>query len=173
MRSGTAQPLRATCFPFIIHYSSFTIEFMACELCESDGGTLIWRNEDCRVVCVEEPGYPGFCRAIWNAHVKELTDLTHDERIRFMSVVFAVEAALRELLNPDKVNLASLGNITPHLHWHVIPRFVSDPHFPNPIWSTTMRQPESPVRTGVDIGQAISVRLSRQFQTDERTIVKK
>ena len=106
---------------------------MACELCEDDGGIVIWRNDDCRVVHVDEPGYPGFCRAIWNKHVREMTDLTMDERARFMRVVFTVEAALRELLHPDKVNLASLGNATPHLHWHVIPRFSDDPHFPNPI----------------------------------------
>jgi diadenosine tetraphosphate (Ap4A) HIT family hydrolase len=155
---------------FITHHSSLI--FMACELCEGDGGTLIWRNEDCRVVRVEEPGYPGFCRAIWNAHVKEMTDLTEDQRARFMRVVFTVETALRELLHPDKVNLASLGNVTPHLHWHVIPRFVGDPHFPNPIWGATMRQPESTARAGVDIAQALSVRLSRQFQADERTVGK-
>jgi diadenosine tetraphosphate (Ap4A) HIT family hydrolase len=39
------------------------------------------------------------------------------------------------------VNLASLGNITPHLHWHVIPRFADDPHFPNPIWAARIRAP--------------------------------
>jgi diadenosine tetraphosphate (Ap4A) HIT family hydrolase len=22
----------------------------------------------------------------------------------------------------------------PHLHWHIIPRFEGDPHYPNPIW---------------------------------------
>jgi diadenosine tetraphosphate (Ap4A) HIT family hydrolase len=51
-----------------------------------------------------------------------------------MSIVLAVEQALRRVLNPDKVNLASLGNMTPHLHWHVIPRFRDDRHFPNPVW---------------------------------------
>jgi diadenosine tetraphosphate (Ap4A) HIT family hydrolase len=54
-------------------------------------------------------------------------------------VVFEVEAALRELLQPQKINLASLGNLTPHLHWHVIPRFVDDPHFPLPIWGAQQR----------------------------------
>jgi diadenosine tetraphosphate (Ap4A) HIT family hydrolase len=112
---------------------------MKCELCEGDGGELVWRDSNCRVVLVSEPDYPGFCRAIWNAHVKEMTDLGLAERDHLMSVVFAVESALREAARPDKINLASLGNATPHLHWHVIPRFRGDPHFPNPVWGATLR----------------------------------
>lgn len=121
---------------------------MKCELCESDGGELLWRDQRCRVVHVAEPGYAGYCRAIWNAHVAEMTDLQENERARLMQIVFAVEAALRNLLRPDKINIASLGNMTPHLHWHVIPRFRSDPHFPNPIWGAKLR---GPVAKRVDI----------------------
>ena len=134
---------------------------MACELCETDGGALIWRFDDCRVVLVDEPGYPGFCRAIWNAHIAEMTDLTETERARFMHVVFGLESALRELLRPDKINLASLGNVTPHLHWHLIPRFLSDPHFPNPIWGAQIRLPVAPERAGADIVKALVGKLSK------------
>lgn len=116
---------------------------MSCELCREDGGEVLWRDPSCRVVHVDEPGYPGFCRVIWAAHVKEMTDLPEDARTRFMHVVFQVEAVLREVLRPHKVNLASLGNVTPHLHWHVIPRFADDPHFPNPIWATRIRAPDA------------------------------
>jgi diadenosine tetraphosphate (Ap4A) HIT family hydrolase len=118
---------------------------MKCELCEEEGGELVWRDSRCRVVLVSEPDYPGFCRAIWNKHVKEMTDLDATERTHFMNVVFAAESALREAARPDKINLASLGNMTAHLHWHVIPRFRGDPHFPNPIWGATRRRPHSPV----------------------------
>ncbi len=134
---------------------------MTCELCDSDGGEVIWRDGQCRVVQVTEPGYPGFCRAIWNAHVAEMTDLNEAERAGFMRVVFTVEATLRELLQPDKVNLASLGNVTPHLHWHVIPRFRGDPHFPNPIWATPVRSPSATMRMRVDIAKALAVKLSQ------------
>lgn len=114
---------------------------MSCELCDQDGEELLWRNSVCRVVYVDEPGYRGFCRVIWTAHVKEMTDLPEDARSRLMRVVFSVETVLREVLRPDKLNLASLGNVTPHLHWHVIPRFRDDPHFPNPIWGAQLRAP--------------------------------
>lgn len=106
----------------------------ACELCDTPGGELIWQDKFCRVVLLDDVDYPGFCRVILNSHTKEMTDLTPQERQRLMAVVFAVEQAVREVVQPEKINLASLGNKTPHLHWHVIPRFKQDRHFPNPIW---------------------------------------
>jgi len=110
---------------------------MSCELCDSDGGSALWRDELCRVVRPAVEGYPGFLRVIVNRHVKEMTDLA--ERDRLMRVVFACESALRQLYRPDKVNLASLGNVVPHVHWHVIARFVDDAHFPDPIWAPARR----------------------------------
>jgi diadenosine tetraphosphate (Ap4A) HIT family hydrolase len=114
-----------------------------CELCAQIGGTLLWQDDTCRVVLVADADYPGFCRVIWQQHVKEMTDLSAAEREHFMAAVFAVEAALREALHPDKINLASLGNLTPHLHWHVIPRFKHDKHFPQPIWGVSQREGKS------------------------------
>jgi diadenosine tetraphosphate (Ap4A) HIT family hydrolase len=110
-----------------------------CDLCEHTGGELLWQGERCRVVYIEEPGYPGYCRVVWQAHVKEITDLADDDRRHLMEVVFAVEAVLREQLDPEKINLASLGNLVPHIHWHVIPRYRDDPHFPQPVWGKAQR----------------------------------
>jgi diadenosine tetraphosphate (Ap4A) HIT family hydrolase len=90
------------------------------------------------VVLADEP-FTGFCRVIWNAHMREMTDLDPNDRDHLMRVTFAVETALRARLAPLKVNLASLGNQTPHLHWHVIPRFADDSHFPQPVWGTRQR----------------------------------
>lgn len=111
-----------------------------CELCDQVGGTLLWQDASCRVVLVEEADYPGFCRVIWRQHVKEMTDLSATEREHLMTTVFAVEAVIREAMRPDKINLASLGNLTPHLHWHIIPRYTDDKHFPQPIWGIAQRE---------------------------------
>jgi diadenosine tetraphosphate (Ap4A) HIT family hydrolase len=119
---------------------------MVCELCSRTGGELLWQDERCRVVHVSEPGYAGFCRVIWEAHVKEMTDLSAADRLHFMEVVFAVESVVREQLQPAKMNLASLGNQVPHLHWHVIPRFTDDPHFPDPIWTLPKRSANDEAR---------------------------
>lgn len=114
---------------------------MTCEYCVEVGGEQLWADQDCRVVLAPEPEFPGFCRVIWQRHVKEMSDLARAERQHFMAVVFALEDVLRDLLRPEKINLASLGNMTPHLHWHVIPRFADDSRFPAPIWAPARRPP--------------------------------
>ena len=110
-----------------------------CVLCKDDlkpeEGQLIWRGDDCRVILVNDPDLPGFCRVIWNRHVAEMTDLTYGERDHLMTLVFAVEEAIRHVMQPDKVNVAALGNMVPHIHWHVIPRFKDDAFFPGSAWS--------------------------------------
>lgn len=115
---------------------------MNCPLCGTPGGEVLWRDDFCRVVLVADtPEYPGFCRVILERHVKEMTDLPPAERARLMDAVWKTEQAVREVMQPDKINLASLGNVVPHLHWHVVPRFLHDPHFPNPIWGEAKRKP--------------------------------
>ena len=111
-----------------------------CALCNGNGEIVVWRDARCRVVRADVEGYPGFMRVVLERHVAEMTDLEPTERDRLMHVVFAVERGLRELYRPDKVNLASFGNQVPHLHWHVIPRYRDDPHFPEPVWGVLQRK---------------------------------
>ena len=114
----------------------------ACPLCVTTPHDLLWQDDFCRVVLLHDVDYPAYCRIELLAHVKEMTDLPPPARARTMKVVFAVEAALREVMQPDKINLASLGNKTPHMHWHVLPRFEGDKHFPNSHWGQAMRDSE-------------------------------
>jgi len=111
-----------------------------CDLCNTPGGSLIWQDGFCRVVMIDDQDYPGFCRVILNQHVKEMTDLSPEDRERLMAVVFVVEKAVRDIMQPEKINLASLGNKTPHMHWHVIPRFTRDRTFPDAIWAASKRE---------------------------------
>jgi diadenosine tetraphosphate (Ap4A) HIT family hydrolase len=113
---------------------------MSCPLCDPTPHEILWLDDFCRVVLLNDDDYPAYCRVELLVHIKEMTDLPPQDRARMMKVVFAVEAALREALNPDKINLASLGNKTPHIHWHVIPRFEHDKHFPNSHWGEAMRE---------------------------------
>jgi diadenosine tetraphosphate (Ap4A) HIT family hydrolase len=112
-----------------------------CEFCLADGGEVVFRTEQWRVILFDDPNYPGFCRVIWNEHARELTDLAPLQRQAIMQVVCKVETVLREVMQPHKINLASLGNVTPHVHWHVIPRFADDVHYPQPIWGQAQREP--------------------------------
>ncbi len=125
-----------------------------CPLCQQDGGQLIWRGEKLRVIRADEAGFPAFYCVVWNAHVAEFSDLSALERAHCMEVVVQVERALRQHLQPTKINLATLGNLVAHLHWHVIARFDWDSHFPAPVWAAAQR--------GRDVAQeaAVSGRLA-------------
>jgi len=110
-----------------------------CELCETAGGEVLHQAAQFRVVLVDNNHYPGFCRVIWQDHVKEVTDLPELDRMLLMDVLWQVERVVREVMQPDKINLASFGNVVPHLHWHVIPRYTDDIHFPQPVWGQAQR----------------------------------
>ncbi len=111
----------------------------ACPLCEADGSLLVFRNDDLRIIQASEAGFPGFYRVVWNRHVAEFSDLSPTERQVCMHAVAKVEQVLRSELQPTKINLAALGNMVPHLHWHVIARFDWDGHFPVPVWGESQR----------------------------------
>jgi diadenosine tetraphosphate (Ap4A) HIT family hydrolase len=111
-----------------------------CELCEQDGGILILRTDKLRVIRAADADHPAFYRVIWNEHVAEWTDLTPENRSHIMQTVAKVEKVLRECLQPTKINLASLGNVVPHLHWHVIARYDWDARWPAPVWAPLQRE---------------------------------
>jgi len=71
---------------------------------------------------------------------------------------------LRDTLQPDKINLASLGNQVPHLHWHVIPRFADDAHFPDPIWAAARREGQMHTVDLAALMQRLGVRLGEPLQ---------
>lgn len=113
-----------------------------CPLCSDDGGDVVFEDAVCRIVLVrgaEGAGFPGFCRVVWKRHVREMSDLAAGEQRHLLDVVLATERVVRALAHPDKMNLASLGNVVPHLHWHIIPRWRDDSHFPDPIWAEARR----------------------------------
>ncbi|SHH46573.1 HIT family protein [Pollutimonas bauzanensis] len=112
-----------------------------CPLCANPGGDVLWRNSRLRVVKVDDASHPGFTRVIWQDHVGEMSELRAAERDEIMSVVWQVEQAQRQVLRPGKINLAQLGNMVPHLHWHVIPRWADDSHFPQAIWAPAPPRP--------------------------------
>ncbi len=139
----------------------------ACPLCQAQNETLLWKDSRCRVILVADTDYPAFCRVVWNKHVKEMTDLTKSQCAHFMNAVYGVEQVLRELLRPHKINLASLGNGVPHLHWHVIPRFEDDAHFPGAVWAPRKR-PGKPHAVDRDqLVQALYVRLGGRRKKQE------
>ena len=112
----------------------------ACELCTKKHLKEIWRNDVFYVIDASDEQLPGFIRIISSRHVKEMTDLPEKDRNMIMQAVFMAEKIMISAMNPDKVNLAELGNMVPHVHWHVIARFRDDAFFPASIWSEKVRK---------------------------------
>jgi diadenosine tetraphosphate (Ap4A) HIT family hydrolase len=115
-----------------------------CELCELSAPTVV-DNGKFAVILVDDANYPGFARVIWKDHVREVSDLADADRLLLNDAVYRLELAVREVMQPLKVNVASLGNVVPHLHWHVIPRFADDAHFPAPVWAQAQRTTDEAV----------------------------
>lgn len=105
-----------------------------CKLCNDIGGVLLIRTPLYRIVLVPDPVYIGYLCLIVNRHVAEMTDLSDDEGRAIFAMLLQLESYIRDTLKPDKINWASLGNMVKHVHWHIIPRYQNDQHFPNSIW---------------------------------------
>jgi diadenosine tetraphosphate (Ap4A) HIT family hydrolase len=119
-----------------------------CELCGLAAGSVppgaqvVAEHEKFVVILADEANYPGFARVVWRAHVREMSDLADEDRLLLNDAVWRLELAVRAIMQPLKVNVASLGNVVPHLHWHVIPRYADDAHFPAPVWAQAVRATE-------------------------------
>jgi diadenosine tetraphosphate (Ap4A) HIT family hydrolase len=114
-----------------------------CALCDAPGGRVLAQAPRWRLIHAQEEGFPAFYRVVWEDHVAEFSQLPRGERHECMDVVATVEEALLRHLRPAKVNVAALGNVVPHLHWHVIARFDWDSRFPAPVWAPAQRQPDA------------------------------
>jgi len=135
-----------------------------CELCALSVPT-VWAGDKFSIIVVDDANYPGFCRVIWRDHVREMSDLSRDDRLAVNEAVFLVEEAVREVMQPLKVNVASLGNVVPHLHWHIIPRYADDAHFPAPVWAQAARSTDPAILAArralsTQLGAAIARRFT-------------
>jgi diadenosine tetraphosphate (Ap4A) HIT family hydrolase len=97
--------------------------------------------ELCCVTLNRDQFFPGYCFVFTKDHVTELFLLDRQDRQTVLEEVTIVAAALYNIFKPAKMNYELLGNMVPHMHWHVVPRFTADPLWPRPIWS----EPHEPV----------------------------
>jgi diadenosine tetraphosphate (Ap4A) HIT family hydrolase len=111
----------------------------SCPLCHPQQQDILWSDRHWYVIHAQEPGFPAFFRVVARRHVAEFSDLPASMQLHCMQLVATIERSLRNQLHPTKVNLASLGNMVPHLHWHIVARFDWDSHFPAPIWAPAQR----------------------------------
>jgi diadenosine tetraphosphate (Ap4A) HIT family hydrolase len=83
--------------------------------------------------------YRGQCSLIFDLrHAARPDELTPTEWAAFCADLYAAQQAIVTVTRPDHINVESLGNVVPHLHWHIIPRYVGDPRWGMPIWTTPL-----------------------------------
>lgn len=83
--------------------------------------------------------YRGHCLLILDLkHATRPEQLSAQEWAAFCSDLHQATVAINKTVRPDHVNVAALGNLIPHLHWHIVPRYRADPRWGGPIWSADM-----------------------------------
>ena len=70
-----------------------------------------------------EQSYPGRCVLVYHEHIQKLTDLKTDEYNAFFADVSKAAHVLTKLYHPEKMNYLVLGDICPHLHLHLVPKY--------------------------------------------------
>ena len=88
----------------------------------------------CRVLLMNESRYPWFILVPRRTGIREIHELTSAERQQLWAESDQVSRALMAVFQPDKLNIAALGNMVPQLHVHHIARFQSDAAWPAPVW---------------------------------------
>jgi diadenosine tetraphosphate (Ap4A) HIT family hydrolase len=105
-----------------------------------------WDNDqDLRIAAFEhsyallnrDQFFPGYVLLFTRQHATELFHLDRSVRSELIEEVSSVAAALHAVFQPDKINYELLGNMVPHIHWHLVPRFSCEPLWPRPIWAET------------------------------------
>jgi len=109
-----------------------------CPMCrrwDDDADLRITELEHSYVVLNRDQFFPGYTLLFTKQHVTELFHLDRAVRSGLIEEVSHVAKALFTLFQPAKINYELLGNMVPHIHWHLVPRFATEPLWPRPIWS--------------------------------------
>lgn len=109
-----------------------------CSMCmkwNDEPGLRITELEHCYVLLNRDQFFTGYTLVVTKEHVTELFHLDKKTREAVIEEVNLVAATLYKLFRPAKINYELLGNMVPHMHWHIIPRFIDDKLWPRPVWA--------------------------------------
>ncbi len=116
-----------------------------CPLCQSIanpalawGDRLVWRFPHSIATLGPWEYYTGYCVLVSREHATELSQLGPN-RTAFLDEMSLLAAAIEACFQPHKLNYELLGNLVPHLHWHLFPRSAEDPEKLRPVWFATDR----------------------------------
>ncbi|MDG2395535.1 HIT family protein [Candidatus Thioglobus sp.] len=99
---------------------------------------MIFEND---LVFIEiEPSEIPWVKVFTRREIKEFSECTTEEKLEIFRIIDIVEKQMISYFKADKINIASFGNMLPHVHWHIMARFKQDSHFPEPMWGQKQRQ---------------------------------
>lgn len=114
---------------------------MTCPLCLRVEQTLahqypylIHEFENSYLYLGEHQFYRGYCVLVTKEHFQEMTDVPDEQRTNLFKEMMVAHSAIEKAFLPKKMNMCSLGNVVPHVHWHFFPRYADDANFTNPPW---------------------------------------
>lgn len=82
-----------------------------------------------RLFLFKEQTYKGRCLVAYDHHVKDLFELTDEERNDFMADVTRVTRAMDKTFHPEKINYGAYSDKLSHLHFHLAPKYIDGPDF--------------------------------------------
>lgn len=110
-----------------------SIDFKLDERLKNDG-QIIADLTLCSVIFVDNAKFPWIILVPKQNNLKEIIDLNQNDQMILMKEISYISKLVKELFQPDKLNIAALGNIVEQLHVHIIARFKSDVEWPNPVF---------------------------------------
>jgi diadenosine tetraphosphate (Ap4A) HIT family hydrolase len=139
------------------------------ELAQKDGEGLIWQFPNSVAVAGPWQFFSGYCVLMSRDHATELSQLGQ-ARTAFLDEMCLLARAVEECFRPHKLNYELLGNLVPHLHWHLFPRYLDDPERLQPVWLALERAKSDPaekqrLETGT-LPPSEVVKLLRDWLTD-------
>jgi len=135
------------------------IEKMNIENCDACNKT--WPQENYRIADLGESiaylhhdqYFPGWTVLVLKQHATELFQLSVEVQQKLILEVSRMAEVLAEIYQAAKINYALLGNVVPHIHWHIIPRLTEDPVPREPVF---MHQHETKLLTDANLEQEIA-----------------
>lgn len=147
-----------------------TTETIACPLCpprpdDSPQWVKVCSLSASTLFLDRNQTYRGHCQLVYDHHVVGLENLAEAELARLMADLHRAARAITTVCRPDLMNYASLGNVVPHLHWHLVPRYTTDPRWGMPIYLSNpadMRVTHLPEAEYRSLVEDLRLRLERQ-----------
>ena len=109
------------------------MSFKLSSILEQDS-IFITKFELCQLRLMNNSDFPWVILVPEKNDIVEIMDLKANEFNKLNSEILQVAKIIKSVFNPDKLNVATLGNIVPQMHIHIVARFKNDKLFPKTVW---------------------------------------